>query len=105
MKIAWRRGSILRCMVLVLQHTKFLYRHRLSNFSSYCVAPQKQLDVGNYAFALLFAVRLVLQKILWIKEHIKIEQSLACLLKNICDLIFCYLITIKRRLIYASGTI
>ncbi len=23
-----------------------------------CVAPQKQLDVGNYAFALLFAVRL-----------------------------------------------
>ena len=30
-----------------------------SKTSRYCVAPQKQLDVGNYAFALLFAVRLV----------------------------------------------
>ena len=32
---------------------------RLATFYVYCVAPQNQLDVGNYAFALLFAVRLV----------------------------------------------
>jgi hypothetical protein len=32
---------------------------RLLQIPEYCVVPQKQLDVGNYAFALLFAVRLV----------------------------------------------
>ena len=32
-------------------------------FSEYVVPPQKRLDVGHYACALLFAVRLVFDKI------------------------------------------
>ena len=42
---------------LVLQHTLFLFAP--TNFSLYFVAPRKRLDVGNYVFTLLSAVRLV----------------------------------------------
>ncbi|MBP3375413.1 MAG: hypothetical protein J6L83_01470, partial [Clostridia bacterium] len=66
---------ILRCSSKAVRRRKLRLRFAFSGalcleknlrglkISRYCVAPQKQLDVGNYAFALLFPVRCVLKKI------------------------------------------
>ena len=35
-----------------------------ANFSKYCVTTQKRLDIGNYACALLFPLRIVFEKII-----------------------------------------
>ena len=47
---------------MVLLCSLFYLNVRLLKSVQYCVAPAKQLDVGNYVIALLCAVRLVLNR-------------------------------------------
>ena len=59
---------------MALFHAHDLFFSSLK-FSQYFVTPQKQLDVGNYAFALLFSVRLVLQKFQRLKVYLSFRSA------------------------------
>ena len=56
-----QRARLLARMIVLLARAA---TDQVVNFSRCCVAPQKRLDVENYAFVLLFPVRLASKKII-----------------------------------------
>lgn len=76
MQIAWRENTNLRCMVFFYSSTAFFF-DGLQKILQYCVVPQTRLDIGNYACALRFPVRLVLNDFLSTYREIRncIERS------------------------------